>query len=194
MGWTYRSNDKTPQSVIERFIYQNDEAITLKHFYDDCGNGKGVLYVAQELPQHKRRFIEIVLLGYHPTNDCWGYCPQDCCMGPLANTCPIDILDLCPPHNAGYCHNFHHRCRMEHARLTNEPTLFAALIKNGIEIDNHESDLYFPNNEITRKLLRKFPLEQSNSRDFTHVQKKERWIDVPFAFAPWWDAHREVYE
>jgi len=54
----------------------------------------------------------------------------------------------------------------------------------GIPYDNHESDLYIPVNDETRKLLRGSGIKYSafySSKDHT------LWYDIPFAYEPWWE-------
>ncbi len=70
------------------------------------------------------------------------------------------------------------------------PTLYAELKAAGVEVANHESDLYFPDTEETRAILDRHPLQKNNAQRFTNQaapNKGERWIDVPFAFIPFWE-------
>jgi hypothetical protein len=57
--------------------------------------------------------------------------------------------------------------------------LYDALIAAGCEIDSHESDLYVKATLVAESgRLRSF---------FTHQVTGETWIDVPFAYLPWWE-------
>lgn len=70
--------------------------------------------------------------------------------------------------------------------------LYADLTAAGIPTASHESDLYFPDTEQACAILARYPTEQSNARRFTNQappHKGERWLDVPFAYLPWWKAH-----
>jgi hypothetical protein len=76
-------------------------------------------------------------------------------------------------------------------RLEDGATLFDLIEAAGIEFGSHSSDLYIPDTEATRILLRAFPLDEKNARRFTNQKephKGERWIEIPFAFLPWWKA------
>lgn len=68
-------------------------------------------------------------------------------------------------------------------------TLYDELKAAGVEIDNHESDLYFPVTEATKAILAK-PEHKAHRKiataflsNVTHTL----WFDVPFAFEPWWE-------
>lgn len=70
-------------------------------------------------------------------------------------------------------------------------TLFHDIRAAGIPHANHASDLYLPDSSEVRAILARYPLEESNARRFTNqspAHEGERWIDVPFAFLPWWEA------
>lgn len=73
-------------------------------------------------------------------------------------------------------------------------TLYDELVAAGIPVSNHESDLYFKATPEALNLLKKYPTELSNAVSFINQaapHKGERWIDVPFAFTPWWEARRK---
>jgi len=69
-------------------------------------------------------------------------------------------------------------------------TLYEDLKSAGVEIANHESDLYFPDTEQTRSILDKHPLQKGNATRFRNQINGQRWIDVPFAFLPWWESRQ----
>jgi hypothetical protein len=54
------------------------------------------------------------------------------------------------------------------------------------EIDHHESDLYVRDTPLARTIIRQFGM---NSVDFKGTDG-QRWIDVLFAYAPFWDKKR----
>jgi hypothetical protein len=71
-----------------------------------------------------------------------------------------------------------------------ETTLYGELKRAGVPLANHESDLYFPATEVALGILRTFPLENGNATRFINQappHKGEQWIEVPFAFLPWWE-------
>lgn len=65
--------------------------------------------------------------------------------------------------------------------------LFDEVEKAGIPYANHESDLYIPVNEETRKLIAAYEFKRSVKIFKSNIDGKA-WYDVPFAFAPWWIA------
>lgn len=69
--------------------------------------------------------------------------------------------------------------------LTSE-TLFQKIVEAGIEFDNHESDLYVKNSKGVHAILEKFPLNATNARPFKSEIDGEMWLDVPFAYEPFW--------
>lgn len=66
-------------------------------------------------------------------------------------------------------------------------SLYESLKAAGIQTDNHESDLYFPENEVTREILARYPAEQGIATRFVSQIDKQAWFDVPFAFTPYWE-------
>ena len=51
-------------------------------------------------------------------------------------------------------------------------------------LDHHESDLYVRDTPIARLVIRQFGRESSA---FTSKVDGQRWLDVPFAYEPFWD-------
>lgn len=76
---------------------------------------------------------------------------------------------------------FEHITRASFQRLPG--TLYDAVIELGIEHDNHESDLYIPDNELTRELVAAFG---HGSEKFRSNVDGKPWLDVPFQFVPFW--------
>jgi hypothetical protein len=64
--------------------------------------------------------------------------------------------------------------------------LIDVLISHGIEISSHESDLYFPVNDVTREILNDYPTNNRNATTFTNNIDGKQWFDVPFAYLPFW--------
>ena len=68
-------------------------------------------------------------------------------------------------------------------------SLYDEIVAAGIPTSNHESDLYFLDTPEARAILARYPTKEANARRFTSQappHKGERWVDVPFAYAPWW--------
>ena len=64
-------------------------------------------------------------------------------------------------------------------------TLYKELSQAGVEIDHHESDLYFLPSPEALDILSKYP-NQSRSY-FTNNIDGRQWIDATFAYDPFWD-------
>lgn len=78
--------------------------------------------------------------------------------------------------------------RRDGVAVSTQPTLYEALIAANIPIDHHESDLYFPNVEAARVILRQYPEQHKLGRTFIPVYDTTiTWIEVPFAYDPYWE-------
>jgi hypothetical protein len=73
-------------------------------------------------------------------------------------------------------------------------TLYRDIIDSGIEMDSRESDLYFKASDQTRKILAKYPICEKIAVPFTNEITKELWIDVPFAYDPFWERKQRIAE
>ena len=67
-------------------------------------------------------------------------------------------------------------------------TLFQTIQAAGIPFGNHASDLYFQKTPESMAILAQFPEHKVNSSLFLHQTTRETWIDVPFAFDPFWES------
>lgn len=79
---------------------------------------------------------------------------------------------------------------VEKLKANPQETLFGALRAAGIETANHESDLYFPASPEALAILARFPLQKSIAERFINQAPPnvgETWVDVPFAFQPFWE-------
>ncbi len=65
-------------------------------------------------------------------------------------------------------------------------SLYKELKAAGIETDNHESDLYVKDSPEAREIVHRHRPEAP--RAFRSEVDGEIWLDVPFAFEPFWDA------
>jgi hypothetical protein len=66
-------------------------------------------------------------------------------------------------------------------------SLYERLKAADIPIDNHESDLYFLSTPESKAILNEFPTQKSTATWFRSRIDGKNWVDVPFAFAPWWE-------
>ena len=71
-------------------------------------------------------------------------------------------------------------------------TLYDEIVEAGIAIDKHESDLYIVDCPKAREILARYPRQERIARGFRSTLDGNLWIDVPFAFEPWWKARRGV--
>jgi hypothetical protein len=70
-----------------------------------------------------------------------------------------------------------------------EASLYQDLVDAGIPVDNHESDLYFQKSAAALEILDKYPEQSKLSSLFKNEAPPhvgEWWIEVPFAFMPFW--------
>lgn len=70
-------------------------------------------------------------------------------------------------------------------------SLYGDLKAADIPMASHYSDLYFPDTPQTREILARYPLQKSNASGFINQAPPnvgQVWIDVPFAFEPWWQS------
>ena len=73
-------------------------------------------------------------------------------------------------------------------------TLYTEIKAAGIPHDNHYSDLYIQDTPRSREILARYPLEKSNSKSFRNQAPPnvgQLWIDVPFAFDPYWEKKQQ---
>ena len=74
-------------------------------------------------------------------------------------------------------------------------TLYETLKAAGIETDHHESDLYFPYSAKSRAILAEFPIKEKIHTTFrSSIKPHATWIEVPFAFDPFWNAKLDKAE
>jgi hypothetical protein len=66
-------------------------------------------------------------------------------------------------------------------------TLYEELTNAGVEIDSHESDLYFPRTDETKAILDNHPAQKNNASTFRNNINGEVWFDVPFSYDPFWE-------
>lgn len=71
-----------------------------------------------------------------------------------------------------------------------QPDLYDVIVAAGIPLDHHESDLYVPDTPEVRAILDRpeYALNKTNATRFTNQVEGGTWIDIPFAYAPYWRA------
>jgi len=74
-------------------------------------------------------------------------------------------------------------------------TIWARMNYCGLTMGNHESDLYVQDTQTARDILDMFPTHKANARRFVNQAPPhagEVWIDIPFAYDPWWNAKQSA--
>jgi hypothetical protein len=77
-----------------------------------------------------------------------------------------------------------HEARLEALEDMEDTDVYQQLKDAGCALDNHESDLYV---EATPTALE---IVKASGRSFTRFTSQvdgKQWLDVPFAYRPWWD-------
>lgn len=67
-------------------------------------------------------------------------------------------------------------------------SLYILLRDAGCEIDSHESDLYVRATPEARRIVKEQCGERLVYLAFQSTADRSWWIEVPFAFDPWWEA------
>ena len=68
-------------------------------------------------------------------------------------------------------------------------TLYEKAKAAGIEMDNHESDLYLKDTPEARRIIKEWQKESGLDGCITYFHSetdKAQWIDIPFMFDPFW--------
>ena len=65
--------------------------------------------------------------------------------------------------------------------------IYDKMVAAGVQIANHESDLYVPVNDTTRAIIKEYRF-RSNVTVFISNIEKTPWYDIPFAYMPFWAA------
>lgn len=66
-------------------------------------------------------------------------------------------------------------------------SIYEAMLRAGVEIDHHMSDLYVPATTTTLAILDCYPTHKANVERFWNQASGSLWLDIPFAYAPFWD-------
>ena len=68
--------------------------------------------------------------------------------------------------------------------------IYEELKNAGVEIANHESDLYCPVNVITKEIVSRYEYSQ-NVTIFKDQITGKPWYNIPFAYTPFWENKKE---
>lgn len=63
--------------------------------------------------------------------------------------------------------------------------IYTAVVQCDIELDHHETDLYIPVNNITKKLINSYVFK-CNVTTFINQVTKTLYYEIPFAYSPAW--------
>lgn len=72
-----------------------------------------------------------------------------------------------------------------------EKTLYSEIVAAGIDHGSHQSDLYVADCPQAREIIERYPIHKANIRIFTNGRTQSQWIDIPFAYQPFWDKARD---
>ena len=72
-------------------------------------------------------------------------------------------------------------------------TIYQRILAAGIEHDHHESDLYVPDTPEVRRIIEECRHHTQQVHAIAFINnlspgKGDPWLDIPFAYDPWWNA------
>lgn len=70
-------------------------------------------------------------------------------------------------------------------------SLYGDLKAAGVPLDHHESDLYCQDTPAARAIFANHPVAASRSKRFICMNDGKDWLEVPFAWLPYWEAVAE---
>ena len=73
-------------------------------------------------------------------------------------------------------------------------SLYEEIVEAQIPIDSHESDLYFLKTKKSMEILKKYFVHAKSAAMFKSDIDGKQWVDVPFAYLPWWENRTARYE
>jgi hypothetical protein len=68
-------------------------------------------------------------------------------------------------------------------------SLYEQLLKAGVKLDHHESDLYAEKTPVSERIIRSYQF-RSNVTVFRDNIDHNLWYDIPFAYSPFWEKRR----
>jgi len=66
-------------------------------------------------------------------------------------------------------------------------TIYQEMLKAGVEVSHHESDLYVRVTPESRRVIENY---QFKVTAFQSEVDGQLWFDIPFAYDPWWTDRR----
>ena len=72
-------------------------------------------------------------------------------------------------------------------------TLFEMMQAAGVQCEGYQSDLYVPDNETTRQVIRDYEAETGHNpmrSTFWNQVEGGTWLDIPLMFDPFWLAKK----
>lgn len=84
------------------------------------------------------------------------------------------------------------RWELHEAQAVEGASLYDKLKAEGQQLDHHESDLYVKWTPEADAIIKAHGgPEAANARPFTSQIDGKRWIDIPFAYTPWWGKRQQ---
>ena len=66
-------------------------------------------------------------------------------------------------------------------------SIYQQIKETGVEISNHYSDLYVPQNKTTLPIIAAYRKEGHTVEVFRNNIDGKNWYDIPFAYEPYWE-------
>lgn len=68
-------------------------------------------------------------------------------------------------------------------------SIYDDLLRAGIEVDHHRSDLYAPNTKEVRDILKRYPQQpvEPFAVQPSHPDRGQAWVCIPYAYSPFWE-------
>ena len=70
--------------------------------------------------------------------------------------------------------------------MVEEKSIYLQLKEAGVQLDNHESDLYALVTDESKRILQSYKYKSQVTTFKSEIDKK-LWFDIPFAFEPYWE-------
>ncbi len=80
----------------------------------------------------------------------------------------------------------HHGGAPENTSASSGTSVYRDMVAAGVKTDSHESDLYVEATPEARAVLARHPIHEQNAKTFQHAETGKLWLDIPFAFEPFW--------
>lgn len=70
-------------------------------------------------------------------------------------------------------------------------SLYQRMIDAGVRVEGHYSDMYVPDTPQVREIIHTHDVRVHYTSFPSNVAPHEQWLDIPFAFMPYWEAKQK---